>query len=268
MLHDRVVELESVVARQRAELEEMSRLHMPTAATATAKSLLYIADPCATATAAYVRLHVAPKGLDRLWSLLADEGSHVALYTRVESDTASMQSIYKVADRLPESDCVTVQLLIQFDRTLVVSAFCANVLCKCPGLAEHLIPLETNCGCSGANANAKAVLAQPIPGALVTEQGYTDKLFVYYHYQLLGKVPAATAAAAAAAAGSPPLYHLLMTMDPETVLPWYEVSKDEHGVRHALPFIRLPMHVGTQHVPTFLPVVPKQAGTLEPLSCR
>jgi hypothetical protein len=174
-----------------------------------------------------------------------------------------MQSIYKVADRLPESDCVTVQLLIQFDRTLVVSAFCANVLCKCPGLAEHLIPLETNCGCSAenANANAKAVLAQPIPGALVTEQGYTDKLFVYYHYQLLGKVPAA---AAAATAGSLPLYQLLMTIDPETVLPWYEVSKDEHGVRHALPFIRLPM----QHVPTFIPVVPKQAGTLETLSCR
>jgi hypothetical protein len=117
----------------------------------------------------------------------------------------------------------------------------------CKGLAEFLFPLETN-GCG-----AKAVLAQPIPGALVTEQGYTDKLFVYYHYQLLGKVPTV---------GSTPLYQVMMTIDPETVLPWYEVTEDGRGARHALPFIRVP----TQHVPTFKPVVPKQAGTLEPLS--
>jgi hypothetical protein len=73
MLHDRVVELESVVARQGTELGELARLlrmHMPAAAT----PFMYIADPCATATAAYVRLHMAPSGLDRLWSLLADQG--------------------------------------------------------------------------------------------------------------------------------------------------------------------------------------------------
>jgi hypothetical protein len=167
------------------------------------------------------------------------------MYTRVEALSSMIPGIYKVADNLQDPTTLTVQLLVQFDRTVMVSRF-AHILCG--GLKDVLIPLEMG--------SSKAMLVQPIIGALVTEQGYSDRLFMYYHLELLGKLHVPVPV--------PNCLHM-MCIDPSNVLPWYEISESEvqgSCKRNAIPFIRTQFR---GNAPTLMPVVPKQPGTLEPL---
>lgn len=160
------------------------------------------ADPCCLASAAYLRIHMRANMLDKLKQVMMRSDMYVSMYTYNTCVSSLLPNLVKIAMKIPDGDVITVQLLIQFNRTCALSRFAMDLI-RMVGV-EHMVPIEDrNVGYNNDNENenenergnhynhsnifqddgVKAVLLQPIKGAHVEENGLSDPLFVYYHHR-------------------------------------------------------------------------------------